>query len=550
MGRAQLLEQVISNVPAQHSTSFEEKLEDLIQDKISLHAPEPESSTSIDISHFGFQRPDDLRKFLLTPAGETVKHDIAEKIAEDQAMEQERLFQAHEQLLIQERRRVLLYLWLMDKEANANSVRNELIELKQREKAIQNKTKALEAASAETSALSTIVQEYTQQIEDLDTRHQDLSERIHKLEAEGELIEDKHVVYKNRLDDFDKVANEYEKSIEKAQDRITALQAQADKIVDDMNKIDDEKLVHQKMNELNAINLEIASLNDIVSKQKTEKRFVGENGEDVDGFDKATFILANDQSIIKDENGQYYLVKRGQTWDDIKNSRDPDEAKKDAKKLYNKAKNDIHTVRDVVKEVNSQEITLNTTRISDHKKEQLMIKNQITSLQSARANAQNMINEQANTLSMNSPRGTVTSPIPTISSSSSMSQKTSFNVAAHINTRINSRKSDPKFKQFTWKDLFNFVETIPNEHQNMRDKTTKFLEAELNKSLGMLGRLKAKLLSEQPRMAPIPEVTMNSLLKTMATFGVNPHAVGPEKSELVKNEEAKKSSVGPTKSVR
>ncbi|MBI2786067.1 MAG: hypothetical protein HYX60_07095, partial [Legionella longbeachae] len=93
--------------------------------------------TSIDLSIFGLHNPGDIKTFLLTPAGATIKYKIGLEKAAEKAREEERKLQIQEHI-IEEQRKILLFHWLLsEEEKEAQAAQEELI-LLQNEQAIKN----------------------------------------------------------------------------------------------------------------------------------------------------------------------------------------------------------------------------------------------------------------------------------------------------------------------------------------------------------------------------------------------------------------------------
>lgn len=120
----------------EHLTSDElsfinEKLDTVIQSKIdsgelSFSSPmdgaDPNPST-IDLSQFGLHNPEDIKIFLLSPAGETVTHEIGAELSHERAIEEERQLQIQEEITMEERRRGFLFHWLLAEEAEAQKLK-------------------------------------------------------------------------------------------------------------------------------------------------------------------------------------------------------------------------------------------------------------------------------------------------------------------------------------------------------------------------------------------------------------------------------------------
>ncbi|HHT0593848.1 TPA: coiled coil protein [Legionella anisa] len=565
---------------AEHLTSDElsfinEKLDTVIKSKmdtgeLSFSSPmdraDPNPST-IDLSQFGLHNPEDIKIFLLSPAGETVTHELGAEKALERAIEEERQLQIQEEITMQERRRGILFHWLLAEEAEAQKAQNELIEMQQ-EKILKpnEQTPQKKAAPEENKALKDTLERYDSSIKqfqkqqaNLKAEEKALTEELSKLEDESIAIDEKHKTYSNVLNAYDKSAPTFEKNPDMLDREISSLERQIDRmsqhVFDELDK-GNEKEARKILNEQNALNLQLASLKDIKSKLGNEKVFFDAdlNSEGVT-YDKALFALPKEQaqSLVK-HDGKYYLLNKGEKWDDVKN--DPGKLE-EAQARFEKAKPEIMSVKNVVQHVKKQEVELNTTRkeethskIAVNKAEQLMVNNQITSMQAARTNAQLALTN-APALTMHPPQSTLTPgnnfgldsvsiPTPTQSKGTSPSMPSPQQVltAAFVQT-VNSGQKP------TWGSLFTAVKTI--DDPKLRDKMDDYVTDKAKKTLSKdqqneLDKNPETLKEKIKRMlerAPIPPTTMNDLLKNMPKFGEDSYKnnVTSELSPLEKQQE-------------
>lgn len=531
-----------------------ERLDVAIQSQVdtgalSFSSPEdvadPNPST-IDLSQFGLHNPEDIKIFLLSPAGETVTHEIGAELALERATEEERQLQIQEQITMQERRRGLLFHLLLAEEAEAKKAQNELIEmqqekiLKSNQQTPQNKTtpKENEALKDTLDRYDSSIRSFQKQQANLKEEEKALTLELSMLEEESVAIDERHNTYNNVLNAYDRSAPTFENNPEMLELEISSLERQIDRMTQSVfNELDkgNEKEARKILNQQNALNLQLASLKDIKSKVGNEKVFFDAdlNSEGVT-YDKALFALPKDQAqgLVK-HNGEYFLLDKGENWEDVKS----DSSKlANAQARFEKTKPEIMSVKNVVQHVKKQEVELNTTRqeetrskIAVNKAEQLMVENQITLLQSARANAQQAAFKSALDLPMQSPGSTITTQkiglgltsIPTATQSPKISSAPSpqiFNAAAFVQTISNEPKP-------TWGFMFSKVKTI--QDPRAQKDLDKFLTEEAKKNLPEEQKneldkfnpeaLKRKLMSMLEK-APIPEIAMNSFLKHMAEF--------------------------------
>ncbi|HHF7374286.1 hypothetical protein [Legionella bozemanae] len=626
----------------EHLTSDElalinEKLDSAIQAKVgsgelSFSSPgdgaDPNPST-IDLSQFGLRNPEDIKIFLLSPAGETVTHEIGAELALERAIEEERQLQIQEEITMQERRRGFLFQWLLAEEAEAQKAQNELIQMQQ-DKVLKNDQVPLKSPPTELkSETKEAIKNYTEAIEKLQQDIKTLEQHEEKLKTERKMLTEKYSTYNEGLDKFN--APQFEAQSEKQiKKQIKALQKEADLISDKMMRpgLKDED-IYRLGNELNTVGLKIASLEDILAAKRQnkepEKIYADINGnvkdsagnditkedaafvlskdqkieKDKDGnyyllkkeqelknmtpeeiaqakwdfqnkkkdltvkvfadaegnvkdpegnaitYGKAAFVLSKGQKIAKDKEGNYYLLKEGQDLDTMSDS-----DKKQAKNDFQHKKNDLKIVKDVVKDVEKEELNLNTARSTQAKAEKLMAQNQLTLMQSARAKAEQSLNPA---LSMQPPQSTITSgnnfglnaisiPTPTQSKGTSPSMPSPQQIltaAAFVQTVNNGQKP------ITWGSLFTTVKTIqdPKSRDKMddyvTDKAKKTLSKDEQNELDKNPETLKEKIKRMLEMAPVPPTTMNDLLKNMPKFGEDSYKnnVTSELSPVEKREE-------------
>lgn len=255
--------------------SLTQKLDDAIESKVTWDDP----NSSINLSLFGLQDSDSLRRFLLTPAGETVTHEIGAELMLERAIEEERQLQLQEEIRMEERRRAI-FEWLMEEDdAEAQKAQNEIIEM-QNEKKRKDEQKAQQKTDAPESKKETedTIKRYDEAIKQLEKDQAALEQRSKKLKEERTLITNKYDAMENSLED---APDFLEKTEEEIDAEIKKLQGEADKIADSMMEpgISDEE-VFKRGDQLNAITSKISNLNDIRDSKKTDgKKFVDAEGK-------------------------------------------------------------------------------------------------------------------------------------------------------------------------------------------------------------------------------------------------------------------------------
>lgn len=505
---------------------------------LAFSTPDNPKPSTIDLSRFGLQNPDDLRVFLLSPAGETVTHEIGAELAHERAIEEERQLQIQEEIITHERRRGLLFHWLLAEEAEAQKAQAELI---QEQEKILNDEKNFQKKAAPPESTKTddeIYDKYSEAIEAYQKAEEDLEKRVKRLETERERISEKHSVYQKSFDEFDNESSYLENlSVDKLEVEKDKLQKEADAIADEMAQTGDEKKLNQLVDKLNTIGFKIANVNDLIDTKK-DKKFINENGEEVSTYKKAAFVVPKDKTVLKD-GGEYYLVPKGTDLDTFKNM--PQEEKNRAKKDFQDKKDDIQLVKKVVADTKDKEIDSNTTNLAQSKAQHTMIKNQVNSLQSARANAKQAL-ESSTQLGMSPPDGTVsiqsltqgaaraiTSTAQSKPQSTPMlSQQQIYGASAAFVKTVN-----PNGQRVTWGSVLSKIKTIQNPQ--IQDEAEKYFTDEAKKNMPQdkkdaLDKMdpdsRKERIKEMMKQTPVPETTMNSFLKHMARFGEDAYKEG------------------------
>ncbi|BCA93780.1 hypothetical protein TUM19329_01410 [Legionella antarctica] len=203
---------------------------------------------------------------------------------------------------------------------------------------------------------------------------QDLNEELDDVNDE---IEQKTKLY----DDYDKNIKEVDKfvktvdlndktkalaSIESELSRLEGSEeergkeaAAIDKLIND-GQIDEAK---KRVNVLNAKNIQIGTLKDMLSVVKGAKVMYNKNGEEVKSFDKADFVVPKDKKIVK-EGDEYFLLDKN----DELSATNRDEAKAAFEREepeMSSVKNLINTNRDSEMTELNQELERISAKIKD-----------------------------------------------------------------------------------------------------------------------------------------------------------------------------------------
>ncbi|KTD11093.1 coiled coil protein [Legionella gratiana] len=542
----ELLE-IAAEAPLEQFTPLEleaitQKLDTTIQSKLDsgelrFSSPkgdvDPNSST-LDISRFGslgLQGPDDLRQFLLTEAGETVIHEIAKEVTLERAQEEERQFEIQQQILEEERIKALLFHLLLDEEEEAKKIQEELIAEQQEHVLNKDEHHAPQSSPQPKKESDTLLKAYNDSIDKCTKEQRALGERIAKLEKERELLEEKHDAYEKSFNEFDEEAHEFENGTKDIDEEIGNLKQEMDEIAKTMSVTGDEKEMRRLGNKLNTKDFKISNLENIRAVLKGEKRFADADGNfEKDGkpiaFKDAAFVLSHDQEIKKDEiTGKYCLLEKGQTLEKM-----TDQEKEIAQKNYEHSKKDLQLVKHTAKDIKKEELHSNAMQLAKHKAEHRMLQNHINRMHAARANAQMALQKNPR---LGVPQSSMT-PKSTLSISS---PSTAPSVPKPSVQEVFGNFVQNTPKPMTWGMLFKFVEEIPNpkaknEANKVLTKEGKKEVEENPKYAKQKDRLEDILkhpekfktwLTNTLSAAPVPDATMQNILKNMARYSQDPY---------------------------
>lgn len=496
--------------------------------------------SSIDLSKYGLKNPEDIKIFLLTPAGETVIHEIGTEISLERAREEELQFEIQQQIIEQERIRAFLFHWLLEEEAHAQKIQEEII-MEQQEKVLKEEHQTSSSQpSKPKSDYNNTLRGYDTSIDKLSKDQRMLSARIEKLEKEQQLITEKYDDYEKSLDEFYESSDMYTAdNEEQINEEIAKLNQEKTEIDESINATEDQQEKSKLEHKSKKCDHKIRNLEDIQSVLKGEKRFADANGrfEDENGkpitFKNAVFVLSRNHKIEKD-NDKCYLLQEGQTLSGMN-----EEEKSKCHQMYTHAKKDLQVVKHALHDAKKEELQLNALQLARDKAEHRMLQNQINLMHAARAK----LMQQALTPNphLNVPQSSMTpQKVASISNHPNAVSKPSPTPPRPMDEVFgNFVKNSPK--PMTWGMLFKFVEEIPNP--KAKNEATKVLVDQYQKD-------KDKELTEDPKnskkkenladilkhpekfkawlkntlsAAPVPDATMQDLLKNMATNSQNPY---------------------------
>lgn len=489
-----------------------------------------EDNFSINLGKFGFKNPNDLKNFLLTPAGDTIKGEIATEIGNKEAEEEQRIFELREEEKRKHNLKAHLMLFLIEKKGHATSQLRELIE-EQNQHAIHHSKQATNPAPKQSTepnvnkelqdairSYDNAIKDYQEQHKELSATEQELSEQIETLEKQQTALEDKHAIYQQSLTEFETASEQYEQMSPEERDMlITAMETDIEAQTEGITKLLDsgspgsEEKARELLNEQNALNLQLAGLYDLRSQQLEEKVFYNANGQIAPSQNDAMFTVPKDKKIVKQGN-QYYLLNSNENLNDLSKE---DQAQASAR--FENTKHELMSVKKSVENTLSLEkefhnfderIDKTSQQHSETHAEKMQLENQIKLLQSVRATlAQPGVDSE-----QDSPK-----PTPTLSGkarSASMPQTAPASVMGFARSFLLDFLPN-KDKTISTKQL---DERIDKKAANPKD--AKEIRDFFKKALASLH------LGQIPPLAPLPQTTMNSLLQHMARFGANPYKDG------------------------
>jgi len=470
------------------------------------------------LSRFGLHNPEDIRNFLLSSEGQTVRTKIAAHVALEHAYMEEQRMQIQEDIAAQHRLKAILFLWFAEKEADASEKLKGWIE-EQNSKAIKNakEPEATTRLSQRDQDLTTAITSYNKAIESniergelLKNEEKELKKQLETLDKQEKVLTAKHLAYDRNINEFDTAVDMSCKTPDSTSlviehwTREANLQSQ-----EVIEKLDagDEEGARTSLNELNALNLKIASLKDLHAQQLKKHDYVNDEGQPCSAKE-AQFVVKPGQKIVKDEEGKHHLINLApgqdldQEWNRIKE--DP-VAKTQTHQNFENSKQELMSVKKVVHHhknletaAHNEQVTDTKTKIKENQAEQVQVENQITLLQSARANAQTQLNQPNLGTGAPSPK-----PMP----SSSVSGHANVSQVAHTH-RSSSFKDEVlhlKGQQTSSQDLYNLANNISDPDK--REEANTFLKENVGKAT----------------MTPLNPTVMATVLRNMPILSLNPN---------------------------
>ncbi len=204
-----------------------------------------------------------------------------------------------------------------------------------------------------------------------------LQEKLQEIESQINEKNELYDKYDKNIKEVDEIVNNIvgtdEEKIIILNNKIAALegtQEERDAEASEIKQlVDDGKLVaaKEKINALNAKNLQIGTLKDMLSVVKGDKVMFNKDGVQVSSFKDADYVVPNDKKIVK-EGQEYYLLG--------KNEKLSDENRARAKLDFERAKPEMSSVKNLIS--SNKELEMSPLRAKvDH------IRNEIEKIQDA-----------------------------------------------------------------------------------------------------------------------------------------------------------------------
>lgn len=475
-------------------------------DEINKKLTNEDYSPTIKLSRFGIKTPTDFKILLGSPAGKSLIERIAKKLALEQAIKEDRQFEARQRALRIARIKAFLFLCFIEEKAHAFDKIRDFIN-QENEKAIERAKPAETRAKASPAITNTnvdileLTKAYNKAVEEAQlkmTEGERLENQLDQILLQKLQLDSKYATFQRRLEDLEQSYNDY--SI------LTPVELEAT-INEHFSKIEELLLSVQMAlehnedhkaillgQEINGINLFLAVLRDMSAVRENQKFYADALGNEITSYKDAEMILAHGDKVLK-HNNKLYLVKVGEDWDQIKeNARSLEKAHHNLIEAKSINKLVIHN-KELEYNFNSKRQEDIKSSITSNFADQMTIANQVNQLAALRANV-SYDTKQAD--------ADQTSPAPRLTPS--FSNKTSAepqvkksSSTATIKAELEQLRNN---KSATYQDILVFDSKIP---------------------AGEAKNTLASMLPNLPRTGPIPDMIMQNLLQNMARFGVDPY---------------------------
>lgn len=394
-------------------------------------------SPTIFLSRYGLRTPTAVAQFMMSPAGETVLHEIAQELELEQAIQEQRRMERRDHELMMHRIKAALFLWYLSKKAHASKKLNELIH-EQAEKALERLHKASEQSNTSTpkgeqfDQLTAVIKSYEKAIDLAQEQHHNLQDEEQLLQNDlallmqfAEQLNHKYELYENSLSDEYFAAllhSNGELNVDAFEHAHHELKTQMELLhneIDHLIEADEDPT--ESLHKLNALNLKFALMHDMkaISEGKKfshkavidgqEAQFILEHGDELlhlneqdeltphaghsNNVDSNKLYFKRTGHKLVQEHGKVYLLTADQDWETVKhNPAMKEQAHHSAQKSYEHSKQELMAVKFVIRlhktlenEMHAKRIDATRSLIGANRTEQELVANQIRLLQSAQA---------------------------------------------------------------------------------------------------------------------------------------------------------------------
>ena len=367
-----------------------------------------------DLDKYGLQEPEDVLAFFQSNEGKEIILGIIEQIIEEEELiEQIRVEGRKEELQKELLIAYLFYKALSAREAFADQqMEQQEIADHQQSQSEQNKSDyhAPPLSEANSSIYDTVENYLQKSLEQkyeatnsLEKDWGDLEKEVQKTTDQynlfDEYLQEAAEMFNNILQTTSETPQEQtlESKIQLIEKQIasatTAMEEEASRIsnelasrpIDESNIDEARKLLHTS----NAMNVQIAALSEMLSVIKGKSDLYTKDGARTDSFTKAQYVLKREMKLVN-EDGTLYLLRNDQNFDEMDAG-----DKAAAHQLFKDMKPELLVVKKLTernKDLDQKEQKVRKTSLSGRseklQQDILLLANQITSLQSARAGAE------------------------------------------------------------------------------------------------------------------------------------------------------------------
>ncbi|CEK11175.1 hypothetical protein [Legionella hackeliae] len=536
------------------------------------HVNDPELAT-IYLSRYGLKTSKDVITFLKSPAGHDVITMIGKQLAEIESIREAIQLEQRDHQIRRGRALAALLLGLLyEREAKAKEKNAEIqkgIDKKLHKPSATAMNAAEDMAAAEaqhaayTESINALQNTLSDKLKESEKLEEELELAMQKLDEEDAIITSRYGIFDHHLDALDQyelLLKAFEMSPEQRTQTLTTLQQQITWLQEQVALSKDEHLTQrlvtlqttysilekqtetpestvghlenklkgfkktlktqaaqigrlieagkddearELLHEHNGLHVQYEGLKDMISVLKGEKKLWNLNGQPMSpftDFGESAFILSKDESIVF-HNGKHYLLPKDQSPENFPFMSQEEQDK--AQVRFERAKPSISSLKTLVHHNKGLEVGLQTqkrenitARSEAMQQEILLLSNQLTKLQAARADLEVLMNQ----LRKEAPEMAKSlTPVPTPQPSS----KTSTNVVTQ-----------------SYRHILLLMKSNPTQQSVSR------LESIFRRPDGTVDPSTQALLANIRYGRPMPQQTINNLLKNMERLGISAYKPG------------------------